>query len=486
MDPAELLTIARDATRARGLEPDFPAAATAEAATLASPAPIAGPGLQDLRDLPWCSIDNDDSRDLDQLTVAQPAGDGAVRVLVAIADVDALVHSGGAIDDHAPRNTTSVYTDAGSLPMLPLRLSNDLTSLNEGVHRAAVVAEVEVDRGGIASGLRVWRAVVRNHAQLAYGSVAEWLDGKAPPPSKVAAVGGLDEQLRLQDRAGQLLKEARRQRGALGLETPEARPVFNSDGVLADLRAETGNRAKDLIAGFMIAANGVTARFLDRRGYPSLRWFLLEPQRWQRIVEIAASHGGRLPPQPSAPALDAFLSQGRAAVPEAFEELSLTIVKLLGSVECMLSRPGEQAPGHFGLAVSDYTHSTAPNRRYPDLLTQRLVKAAPADAPPPLSDADLTALARHCTEQEDNAARAERQVLKSAAVLLLAPRIGQRFDAIVTGVSAQATSVRIVHPVAEGRVVQGYEGLDVGDRARVELIAVDAVLGHIGFRRSAG
>jgi len=481
-----LLNLAREAMRQRGLQPEFSAAVEQEVAALAVPPAAPGPALRDLRELLWCSIDNDDSRDLDQLTVALPAAGGVQRILVAIADVDTLVHTGSEIDAHARANTTSVYTAAGVFPMLPLRLSTDLSSLNEGEDRAAIVIEIAVGAAeGAAPEGAVYRALVRNRAQLSYDSVAAWLDGKGAAPPKVAGLAGLDEQLRTQDRAGQALKELRRRHGALSLSTPEARPVFGHDGVLTDLRADEGNRAKELIAGFMIAANGVTARFLDHHGFPSLRRFLREPARWQRIVEIAAGFGAPLPAAPSPLALDAFLTNRRLAEPDKFAELSLTIVKLLGSGEYMLSRPGRQAPGHFGLAVNDYTHSTAPNRRYPDLITQRLLKAALAGAPPPFDDAELTRLAQHCTEQEDNANKVERQVRKSAAALLLGARIGQRFAAIVTGVSTKGTWVRISSPVAEGRVVQGFEGLDVGDKPRVELIGVDAARGFIDFRRAS-
>jgi VacB/RNase II family 3'-5' exoribonuclease len=513
MDTQALHRIAREALRQRGLQPDFSSAAQQQAATLepatiggtsGAPSGAAGPGDPvDLRHLLWCSIDNDDSRDLDQLTVAMPEAGGVQRVLVAIADVDAIVPAGSPIDDDARVNTTSVYTAAGVFPMLPLRLSTDLSSLNENVDRLAVVVEIVVEiaatPGAAGAGareagrpgpqrtdaLKVSRAIVRNHAQLTYNAVAAWLDGEAPIPPKVAALPGLEANLRAQDRAGQALKEVRRRHGALGLSTPEARPVFGNDGVLTDLRTEDGNRAKELIAGFMIAANGVTARFLDSKGFPSLRRFLREPARWQRIAEIAAGVGDALPAEPSPLALDSFLTRRRLAEPAKFAELSLTIVKLLGSGEYMLSRPGLQAPGHFGLAVNDYTHSTAPNRRYPDLVTQRLIKAALAGEPPPLSDADLTALAQHCTAQEDNANKVERQVRKSAAALLLAPRIGQRFASLVTGVSAKGTWVRISNPIAEGRVVQGFEGLDVGDKPKVELLSVDAARGFIDFRRVA-
>ncbi len=496
MDHAALFDIAREAMRQRGLQPDFSAAARAEAEALTEPADIPGAALRDLRTLLWCSIDNDDSRDLDQLTVALPPGaDGVLRILVAIADVAVLVQPGSAIDAQARENTTSVYTAAGVFPMLPLRLSTDLTSLNENCDRQAIVIEIAVDLltptdtastavdNAASDAPQVYRALVRNHAQLTYDAVAAWLDGRAPVPPKVAALAGLEDQLRTQDRAGSALQALRRRHGALGLSTPQARPVFGADGVLTDLRADEGNRAKALIAGFMIAANGVTARFLDAHDFPSLRRFLREPARWQRIAEIASTLGEVLPQAPSALALDGFLARRRAAAPAQFDELSLTIVKLLGSGEYVLSRPGAAAPGHFGLAVNAYTHSTAPNRRYPDLITQRLLKAALADAPPPLSDEALTQLAAHCTAQEDNANRVERQVRKSAAALLLAPRLGESFDAVVTGVSVKGTWVRIGHPIAEGRVVRGERGLDVGDKARMRLVDVDAQRGFIDFER---
>jgi exoribonuclease-2 len=468
--------------RQRGLAPDFPSAAQREADALHPVIVQADAAMRDLRGLPWCSIDNDDSRDLDQLSVAQPEPDGGLRVLVAVADVDRLVRPGSAIDAHARQNTTSVYTAAGVYPMLPLRLSTDLSSLNEAQDRAALVIEIRIAADGVVADGEVYAAWVRNQAQLTYDGVAAWLDGKAPAPPKLAALPGLEDQLRTQDRAGQTLQEARRRQGALSLKTTEARPVF-LDGVLSDLRADVGNRAKDMIAGFMIAANGVSARYLDRQGSPSLRRLLRVPERWDKIMLIASALGEALPQTPSALALDAFLARRRAAAPAQFAELSLSVVKLLGSGEYTMTRPGQPPIGHFGLAVNDYTHSTAPNRRYPDLITHRLLKAALAGVPPPFSDTELTELAAHCTVQEDNAARVERQVRKSAAAVLLAPRIGGRFDGIVTGVSTKGTWVRIAHPIAEGRIVQGIEGLDVADRVRVELVGVDARQGFIDFKR---
>ena len=482
MDGNELLALAQQAMQERGLQPEFPAAAQREAEAMSEARYTDDAAVRDLRALPWCSIDNDDSRDLDQLTVVQPGADGTQRVLVAIADVDALVAPGSAVDAHARINTTSVYTAAGVFPMLPLRLSTDLSSLNEGRDRSAVVIEIALTPDGAPAGGAVYRAWVRNQAQLTYDGVAAWLDGKVALPAKIAAVAGLEQQLRDQDRIGQALQEARRRLGALSLSTSESRPVF-LDGVLSDLRADVGNRAKDMIANFMIAANGVSARFLDAKGSPSLRRLLRAPERWDKIMQIAAALSETLPATPSALALDAFLAKRRAAAPDKFAELSLSIVKLLGSGEYTMTRPGQAVVGHFGLAVNDYTHSTAPNRRYPDLITHRLLKAAMRGAPPPISDAELTELAAHCTLQEDNAAKVERQVRKSAAAVLLGARIGQSFDGIVTGVSGKGTWVRIAHPIAEGRIVQGLEGLDVADRVRVQLVAVDAKRGFIDFKR---
>jgi exoribonuclease-2 len=433
-----------------------------------------------LRGLLWASIDNDDSADLDQLSVAEPQAGGAVAIRVAIADVDALVKKDSAIDGHAWTNTTSVYTAAGIFPMLPEKLSTDLTSLGEGDERLAVVMEMVVAADGTVTASNLYRAVVLNRAKLAYNGVAAWLDGAAPAPPKLAAVPGLEEQIRIQDRAAQALKRVRHARGALRLETLEVRAVFDESG-LADLRPDHKNRAKELIEDLMIAANGVTARYLEEQGLPSLRRVLKTPKRWERIVALAAESGEQLPPTPDAGALDAFLTRRRAADPLHFPDVSLSVVKLLGSGEYALEVPGQQSSGHFGLAVKDYTHSTAPNRRFPDLVTQRLLKAALSGQASPYTNDELTTLARHCTDQEDNAAKVERQVRKSAAALLLASRVGARFDAIVTGASEKGTWVRIAGPAAEGRVVRRFEGLDVGDRVRVELVHTDVARGFIDF-----
>jgi VacB/RNase II family 3'-5' exoribonuclease len=480
-----LKAVARRAMRQRGLEPDFSPAAQAEAALAVSAAGRPEPSIRDLRGLPWASIDNDDSRDLDQLSVSVPMPANAVKILVAVADVDATVKVGSAIDGHARTNTTSVYTAAEIFPMLPERLSTDLTSLGEGQERLAIVIEMVVAADGTVAASDVYRAVVLNHAKLAYHGVAAWLDGAGPAPARLAAVPGLDEQLRIQDQVAQTLKQRRHQHGALSLQTLEARAVFDGD-LITDLRPDEKNRAKELIEDFMIAANGVTARYLGGKRVAALRRVLQTPERWDRIVALAAGVGERLPAGPDAPALEAFLGRRRAADPVRFPDLSLSIVKLLGSGEYLVDRPGQVVPGHFGLAVRDYTHSTAPNRRFPDLITQRQLKAAIAGQPPPYSADDLDALARHCTEQEDNADKVERQVRKSAAALLMASRIGERFDAIVTGASAKGTWVRLARPAVEGKVVRGFEGLDVGDRVTVALVHTDVDQGFVDFERSHG
>jgi exoribonuclease-2 len=486
---SRLAAIARTAMHERGLLPEFSPAVVAELDTVAqagtAKVPQPGDGIRDLRELPWASIDNDDSRDLDQLSVARRTESGAYAILVAVADVDTLVQRGSAIDAHARTNTTSVYTAGGIFPMLPERLSTDLTSLNEGEDRLALVTEMAMGEDGSVRESTVYRALVRNHAKLAYNAIATWLEGGAMPPhlqSLLPSVPGLEQQLRTQDRIAQSMRGLRHEHGALSLQTPEARPVFKGDE-LADLQTEAPNRAKELIEEFMVAANGVSARFLEARHFSSLRRVLRSPERWERITALAAAQGERLPAEPSSKALEAFLMKRRDADPAGFPDLSLSVVKLLGRGEYAVELPGQNAEGHFGLSVQDYSHSTAPNRRFPDLVTQRLIKAAMSGAPAPYSNDELQQLALHCTAQEDNAAKVERQVRKSAAALLLATRLGEHFDAIVTGASAKGTWVRIAHPVAEGKLSNGIKGLDVGDRVQVKLLHIDVERGFIDFGR---
>jgi exoribonuclease II len=480
---SDLHEIARRAMREKGLTPDFPKSALDQLGAITEAAPAKADGLRDMRSLLWASIDNDDSRDLDQLSVAEALPGGEIRVFVAIADVDALVRKGTPLDERAAHNTTSVYTAGGVFPMLPEKLSTNLTSLNPDEDRAAVVIEYVVDGGGAPHGTGVCRAVVRNKAKLAYDSVDAWRDGRGPMPDAMAKVPGIDAQIRLQEEAAQKLRVRRYEEGALDLETIEARAVFDGE-TITDLTVDQQNQPRQLIEDFMIAANGVTARFLEEKGYPSLRRVVRSPERWLRIVTVASEHGFSLPPEPDAKALETFLKEQRRRDPVRFPDLSLVIVKLMGAGEYVLEVPGQPPIGHFGLAVRDYTHSTAPNRRYPDIITQRVLKAALAGRPNPYANGELASLARHCTDQEDAANKVERLVRKAAAALLLQNRIGERFNGIVTGASDKGTWVRIFAPPVEGKVVRGDEGLEVGERVRVKLLSTDVEHGFIDFARA--
>jgi VacB/RNase II family 3'-5' exoribonuclease len=478
----DLRSIARRTMIERGLMPDFSSAAMAELARIETAATERGSDIRDLTDLLWASIDNDDSRDLDQLTVAEAGAGRSVKILVAIADVDALVTKESALDAHAKHNTTSVYTAGGMFPMLPEKLSTDLTSLGEGQDRLAIVVEMVVAEDGAVFSSTLFRALVRNHAKLTYNNIAAWLAGETSAPDPVKASSRLDVQLRLQDRVAQRLKARRHEQGALSLETIEPRAVFEGE-VLTDLRVEKKNRAKELIEDFMIAANQATALYLKGKGMPSFRRILRSPDRWQRIVEMAARWGERLPSEPDSKALEVFLIARRKADPLRFPDLSLSIVKLIGRGEYVLDQSKDGTPEHFGLAVKGYTHSTAPNRRFPDLITQRLIKAALAGVATPYRSEELMYLADHCTEKEDSAEKVERQLRKSAAALLLESRIGKRFDAIVTGASDRGTWVRLLELPVEGRLVTGERGLDVGDKVWVELLSTDIERGYIDFAR---
>jgi exoribonuclease-2 len=438
--------------------------------------------VRDLRGLLWCSIDNDDSLDLDQLSVAEDRGGGMVNILIAVADVDALVAKGTPIDQRAASNTASVYVAGRVYPMLPERLSTDLTSLGPDCDRLSIVIEYTVKPDGTLGDTRVGRALVRNRAKLAYNAVAAWLDGQAPLPEPAGRQKGMDLQLRMQDEVAARLRRLRHQQGALDLQSLESRPVFRGDAVVG-LAAETPNRAKQLIEDFMIAANGVVARFLEGKARPSLRRVVRSPERWARIAEVAAKLGETLPAEPSALALEAFLVKRRAADPVRFPDLSLVIVKLMGAGEYVVELPGQTPVGHFGLAVKDYAHATAPNRRFPDLVTHRLIKAALSDMPAPYSVAELTEIATHCTQQEGNVAKVERQVGKSAATLLLEGRVGERFEGLITGAADKGTWVRIFNPPVEGRLVRGFQGLRVGEPLHVVLVHTDFDRGFLDFER---
>jgi exoribonuclease-2 len=472
----------------KGLFPDFSAAVLTELDTLEKQVPKrvyeigAGKEIRDYRSYLWASIDNDDSHDLDQLTTAEDLQNGLVKIFVAVADVDSLVKMNTAIDDHAKSNTTTVYTVAKIFPMLPEKLSTNLTSLNMNEDRLAIVIEMVINPDGSLNSSDIYQALVRNKAQLAYNSVAAWLDGTSSIPAELSRVDGLPENITIQWKAAHQLKRMRHMHGALSLETIEAKPLIVGDQVLS-LDVEEKNSAKEIIEDFMIAANGVVARYLDSKKFPSIRRVVRTPKRWDRIVEVANEHGFRLPDAPDSKALELFLHKQKEADPIRFPDLSLVVIKLLGAGEYVADIPGETPPGHFGLAVKDYTHSTAPNRRFTDLVTHRLVKAALKEDHFPYDVAELGALARHCTEVENIVNKIERQVGKSAAALLLESRIGERFDAIVTGAAPKGTWVRLINLPVEGKLIKGYENLDVGHKLQVQLAFIDVDRGYIDFRK---
>jgi VacB/RNase II family 3'-5' exoribonuclease len=463
---------------AAGFAPDLDSASSKQLAGIKSPAPMQA-DAKDLRSLPWSSIDNDDSRDLDQLEVAERLPDGNIKLTVAVADVDALVPKGTPIDLHAFANCTSVYTGVHVYPMLPEELSTGLTSLNEGQDRLALAIETVVDGNGGVVSHDVYRAMVHNRAQLAYESVGEFLGGGSPP-AKIANDPGMIEQLTMQHEASRRLKAERLRNGALELETIEATPVAKN-GKIVDLKVVHKNMARDLIEDFMIASNVAIAKFLEGKERSGIRRVVREPERWARIVELASRFGANLPAEPDSLALAKFLADRRRADLERFPDLSLSIVKLLGPGIYALDLPGKDPGGHFGLATHDYSHATAPNRRYADLVTQRLVKAALAGAPAPYSNDELTDVAARCTEREDAENKVERTVRKTAAALLLSDDIGETFDAIVTGASQKGTWVRTISPPAEGKVVTRQQGFDVGDKVRVRLVSTDPDKGFIDF-----
>jgi len=480
----DLIRIATEAMVERGLEPEFPAGVQQQLASITGAGRDADARIRDLTALPWCSIDNDDSLDLDQLTACEVLADGAVKILVAVADVDALVKKGSPIDAHARFNTTSVYTSARVFAMLPERLSTDLTSLNPGQDRLALVTEMVVAEDASITETSVHRATVRNQAKLAYDAVSAWIDGAGALPDAAGAVPGMDAQLRTQDEVAQRLRARRHAQGSLEFETFQPRAVFEGERVV-DIRQQVQNRARQLIEELMIATNGCTARFLASAGGASLRRVVRSPERWLRIAEVAAKYGESLPTAPDSRALEAFLAKRHKADPLRFPDLSLVIVKLMGSGEYVVEQAGGTAIGHFGLAARDYTHSTAPNRRFPDLITSRMLKATLAGSPSPYSLAELEALAVHCTQQEDAAQKVERRMRKSDAALLLESQVGQRFDAIVTGHSMSDTWVRIFTPPAEGKLVgrelERDRELEVGQQVRVKLVATNVERGFIDF-----
>jgi VacB/RNase II family 3'-5' exoribonuclease len=478
----DLQAVANDVVRQHGFNPDFPPAVQQQLMDLRAhpPAIATGGSVRDLRSQLWSSIDNDTSRDLDQIEVAERLPNGDVKVLIGVADVDAFIPKQSAIDQHAARETTTVYTGIRNFPMLPEELSTGKTSLLENQDRLSVVVDFVVGGDGHVASSDVYRAVVRNKAQLQYNSAGAWLENTAAAPPKMAASSDLQAQLRLQDEVAQKLRKRRYENGALDLQTDELHPLV-LDTEVVDVVNEQRNHATQLIEDFMIAANGVVARMLEK--ISSLRRIVKQPQRWDRIVQLAASHGEKLAADPDSKALNDFLIKRKAADPDHFADLSLAVIKLIGPGEYVLERPGETAPGHFGLAVQDYTHSTAPNRRFPDIVTQRLVKSVLAGQPNPYSDDELSAIAANCTAKGDAARKVEREMAKRLAAVALQHRIGAVFDAIVTGVTPKGTFVRALQPRVDGLLAQGQQGVDVGDKFKVKLIRTDVQHGFIDFAR---
>ncbi|HTZ58716.1 MAG TPA: RNB domain-containing ribonuclease [Acidobacteriaceae bacterium] len=484
LQPFDLVAAAKRALTEHGFEPDFPPQVLEELTALKRHPPTMLPGAQDLTHLLWSSIDNDTSRDLDQIEYAETLPDGRTRVLIGIADVDSYVPKGSAIDQYASQETVTLYAGVKNFPMLPEELSTGLTSLLVGQNRACIVTEFvlaahESENGSCIASSSIYPAVVRNGAQLAYDSVGAWLEGAGDPPAKVAASPELQLQLKLQNEIAQRLRAERYKRGALNIETLEAQAIVEEDGI--KLQTQGKNSATELIEDLMIAANGVVARTLMEKKIPSIRRIVRVPKRWDRIVELAARLGTKLPATPDSRALNDFLGLQKEQDPDRFPDLSLAVVKLMGPGEYVLERPGDPPEGHFGLAVEDYTHSTAPNRRFADLVTQRLLKTMIAAKPSPYSDDELSGIAENCNVKATAERKVEREMQKRIAAVALAKRIGDKFNAIVTGVTDRGTFVRTIAPHVDGMLVEGQHGLDVGDRVQVKLLRTDPNHGYIDF-----
>lgn len=473
-------TLAKSALLEKGFIPDFSPAIQNETAALREPAmPIPNFDARDMRKQLWFSLDNDDSRDLDQLTFAEKLPSGEYKIYVAIACVDLLVKKQSAIDNRAANNTTSIYTPTKIFPMLPERLSTDLTSLNPNEDRVSMIFEGVLSPEGTLNSFSIYLAYVHSHAKLAYDGVSEWLNGGSIP-DKISSVKGLEEQIRLQDSIAQILSKLRHVQGALSLETIEPHTVLK-DGIPVAIDIMPKNRGRLLIENFMIVANTISARFADANRLAFFRRVVVTPRRWDKIVDVAREYGTQLPEQPDSIALEKFLVKQRDADPVAFPDLSLTIIKLLGSGEYRVIYPGKESPGHFGLALRDYTHSTAPNRRFPDLIVQRILLAAIRKEEMPYSQKELENLAAHCTVKEDDADKVERKMRKSAAALVLSHDIGKEFDAIVTGTGEKGTWVRVLTPPVDGKLIKGIDSVDVGDKIRVKLLNTDVLNGFIDF-----
>ncbi|WP_321504500.1 RNB domain-containing ribonuclease [uncultured Methanoregula sp.] len=481
----DLKAIAWSAMEKYGFLPAFPQAVIREVDAIHETAPSDEGEALDLRSLLWSSIDNSDSEDLDQIEYCEQNPDGSVHVRVAIADVDAYVPKNSRADQYAANNGTSVYLDIGVFPLFPDRLSKGITSLLPGHDHRAIISEYTVMADGHFEPGNVYRALVRNKAKLVYEEVGDWLEGTGKIPAAIRDTAGMEDQIRLQDKTAQLLKEKRLADGALDLDTIEPKAVIEN-GSVREIIVIKKNPARSIIEEFMVAANGTLVRFLGNAGISMIQRIVRVPKYWDEIVLTALLYGEHLPKEPEVKALSDFLFKQKAADPERFPDLSLTIIKLLGPGEYMALDPGTPPTGHFSLAVTDYTHSTAPNRRYVDLINQRLVKGLLDHKASPYSSEDLARASAWLTDREKASKKAERFMRKAAAAVLLANRIGDTFDALVTGASEKGTYVRLLDPPAEGKVIRSEHGLRVGMKIRVRLLRTDPPKGFIDFERVSG
>ncbi|MBF0619275.1 MAG: RNB domain-containing ribonuclease [Candidatus Omnitrophica bacterium] len=477
----DLHHIAREAMLRYGFEPTFPFQLLREVKALKEVTTF-GKDLRDLRSLLWSSIDNADSLDLDQIEYCAKGPAGEIDVKVAIADVDLFVPKDSRADEHAAGNGNSVYTGIETFPMLPQHLSEDLSSLKAGVLRVAVVVEFAVMKDGSIRQGDIYRAIVENKAKLVYEEVGAWLEDKGPAPVIFEQIPGLSEQIRLQDEAAVRLKAFRLEQGALELESLETKAIKENDAVVA-LVLPQENKAQYLIENFMIAANRTVMDFLFKAGVPVIQRIVRVPKNWKGMVELAATFHESLPPEPDARSLAKFLIKRKLADAVRFPDLSLAVVKLMGPGEYEMLEPGKPPVGHFGLAISDYTHATAPNRRYVDVIIQRLLKAALAGSQCPYSVQELTQHAQWCSDRDKASKKVERFMRKVEAAVLMTGRIGEIFDGIVTGASDKGTYVRLMDPPVEGKVVRGAERMYVGEKVRVQLRDLDPREGHIDLAR---
>ncbi|HWQ66987.1 MAG TPA: RNB domain-containing ribonuclease [Methanospirillum sp.] len=483
--PIDLKAIASKAMIKYGFTPEFPQAVIREVNSLkVLPLPDSRSDVRDLRSLLWSSIDNSDSMDLDQMEYCSRGSDGEILVKIAIADVDTYVPKQSRADRYASHNGTSVYTGIVTYPLLPDRLSKGITSLLPGQESRAIIIEYAVLPDGTVRHGEIYRAIVSNKAKLIYEIVGEWLEGALPLPDSIKNVSGLEEQLNLQNEAALNLKKYRRNQGALDLETLEAHVVMENE-VVKDLIVQRQNMARCIIEEFMVAANGAMVDYLGTAGVPMIQRIVRTPKYWEEIRLVAASYDEKLPGEPDSIALGKFLTKRRIADPGRFPDLSLTIVKLMGSGEYVAYVPGKMPIGHFALAVTDYTHGTAPNRRYVDLIIQRLLKSVLDREKSPYRLRELEDQAEWLTGREKGSKKVERFMHKAAAAMLLHDKAGEVFDAYVTGASEKGTYVRLLTIPVEGRVMHGEHGLRVGQKVSVKLIKTDPENGFIDFEKIA-